>query len=132
VHCARRNLEPYDGRVFEGDLYSPLPTGLQGRVDLLVVNAPYVPTAAIALMPPEARDHEPHLTLDGGRDGLDVHRRVISGVRPWLAPGGHLLIETSVEQAAGTVELMRRAGLVARVVRDDDLDGTVAVGTSDG
>ena len=43
---------------------------------MLVANAPYVPTDAIALMPPEARDHEPRVALDGGPDGLDVQRRV--------------------------------------------------------
>ena len=57
-----------------------LPAGLRGRVDLLLVNAPYVPTAAIALMPPEARLHEPRTALDGGPDGLHLHRRVAAGL----------------------------------------------------
>ena len=74
VHCARRNLPHHE--VFEGDLYAALPTALEGRIDLLVVNAPYVPTDAIRLMPPEARDHEPAVALDGGPDGMDIHRRV--------------------------------------------------------
>ena len=64
---------------YEGDLYEPLPAALRGRVDLLVANAPYVPTEAIALMPPEARLHEPLVALDGGADGLDVARRVVAG-----------------------------------------------------
>ncbi|MEH3077777.1 MAG: hypothetical protein PGN11_14105 [Quadrisphaera sp.] len=71
-----------------GDLYAALPAQLRGRVDLLLVNAPYVPTDSVALMPPEARDHEPLTALDGGSDGLDVHRRVAAGAREWLAPGG--------------------------------------------
>ena len=62
VECARRNLSPE--RVHEGDLYDALPTGLRGRVDVLVVNAPYVPTDRIGLMPPEARDHEPVVALE--------------------------------------------------------------------
>ncbi len=103
VRCARRNVEPLGGQVFEGDLFDALPASLRGRVDLLVVNAPYVPTEAIALMPPEAREHEPHITLDGGADGVDVQRRVAAGAAEWLAPGGHLLIETSREQASRTV-----------------------------
>ena len=45
---------------------------------MVVANAPYVPTDAIALMPPEARDHEPSVALDGGPDGLDVQRRVVT------------------------------------------------------
>ena len=70
------NLPPE--RVVEGDLYDALPAGLRGPVDVLVANAPYVPTDAIATMPPEARDHEPRVALDGGADGLDVQRRIIA------------------------------------------------------
>jgi release factor glutamine methyltransferase len=126
VVYARRNLDP--ARVVEGDLYEPLPAALRGRVGILIANAPYVPTDEIALMPSEARDHEPLVALDGGADGLDVQRRVVAGAREWLAPGGVLLIETSVRQAPATVALMREAGLDARAVHDDDLDGTAAVG----
>ena len=124
VRCARRNLAG-SGAVYEGDLFAPLPAGLAGRVDLLVVNAPYVPTGAIASMPPEARDHEARAALDGGADGLDVHRRVAEGARHWLAPGGSLLIETSRRQAPGTQALLAAAGLATRVVTDDEVDGTV-------
>ena len=98
VACARRNLPP----VYQGDLYAALPERLRGRVDLLVVNAPYVPTAAIATMPPEARDHEPRVALDGGADGLDVQRRVAADAPAWLRPGGALLIETGADQAPRT------------------------------
>ncbi len=125
--CARKNLGGR-GQVHTGDLYDALPADLRGRVDLLVANAPYVPTAEIAMMPPEARDHEPRVALDGGPDGLDVQRRIIEGAPEWLAPGGHLLIETSRHQAAGTVAACESAGLVAQVVLDDDLDATAVVG----
>ncbi len=127
VACARRNL-PAE-RVFLGDLYSALPDGLRGRVCVLVVNAPYVPTDDIALMPPEARDHEHRVALDGGTDGLDVQRGVVAGATDWLAPGGRLLIETSAAQSSRTAGLMTAAGLAAEVVRDEDVDGTVVVGT---
>jgi release factor glutamine methyltransferase len=126
VEVARRNVDPF--RVVEGDLYAPLPAGLRGRVGILIANAPYVPTDEIALMPAEARDHEPLVALDGGADGLDIQRRVIAGAAEWLAPGGVLLIETSERQAPATVALMRRAGLTARAVHDDEVDGTAAVG----
>ena len=132
VRCARRNLEPLGGRVFEGDLFEPLPASLRGRIDLLVVNAPYVPTEAIALMPPEAREHEPHITLDGGADGVDIQRRVADGAGEWLAPGGHLLIETSREQADHTVQAFLGAGLTAEVCRAGDVDGTVVIGVRPG
>jgi release factor glutamine methyltransferase len=127
VDCARRNLPA--GRVFQGDLFVALPADLRGRVAALVVNAPYVPTDEIALMPPEARDHEHRVALDGGADGLDVQRGVVAGAGGWLAPGGRLLIETSVAQAPVTAGLMTAAGLAADVVRDDDVDGTVVIGT---
>ena len=126
VRCARRNTA---GAVYRGDLYAALPAHLRGRVDVLVANAPYVPTGAIALMPPEAREHEARAALDGGADGLDVQRRVAAGAPRWLAPGGHLLIETSEAQAPATAAAVTGAGLQARVIRDEDLDATVVVGT---
>lgn len=129
VRCARRNLAPYAAHVVEGDLYDPLPRRLRGTVDLLVVNAPYVPTDAVAMMPPEARDHEPRMTLDGGPDGLDLQRRVIVEAGAWLAPNAHLLIETSQGQAPVTAAAMAAAGFSVRVVRDEERDGTVVVGS---
>nr|WP_231122068.1 putative protein N(5)-glutamine methyltransferase [Motilibacter peucedani] len=126
--CAAANLLG-PGTVHTGDLYAPLPGRLRGRVDVVVCNAPYVPTAAIELMPREARDHEPRVALDGGRDGVDVQRRVAAGSRDWLVPGGSLLVETGEEQAPRTLRAFRDAGLVAHVVRSEELDATVVVGT---
>jgi release factor glutamine methyltransferase len=127
THCARRNIGTR-GRVYDGDLYKPLPDTLRGHVDLVVANAPYVPTDAIAMMPPEARDHEPRHALDGGTDGLDIHRRIAASASDWLAPGGHLLIETSHDQADRTAEAMRNVGLSAQPARDEELDATVVIG----
>jgi release factor glutamine methyltransferase len=129
VACARRNLPP--DRVFAGDLYDALPDALRGRVAAVVANAPYVPTDAIATMPPEARDHERRVALDGGPDGLDVHRAVVAGAPEWLGSRGRLLIESSRAQAAGTAALMREAGLRADVWNDDEVDGTVVTGWRD-
>ena len=128
VRCARRNV-PAVGRVYQGDLYEPLPAGLRGRVDLLVANAPYVPTEAVALLPPEARDYEPKLALDGGADGLDIVRRVVAGAPEWLAPGGHLLVETSVRQAPAVVEMIAGHELTPRAISSADLGATVVCGT---
>ncbi|MGJ6966706.1 putative protein N(5)-glutamine methyltransferase [Streptosporangium sp. G11] len=129
VRCARRNVAAADGRVYEGDLYEPLPATLRGRVDILTANAPYVPTGAIGLLPPEARVHEPRVALDGGADGLEIQRRVTAAAALWLAPGGHLLIETSERQAPRTAEVFARSGLIPRVVGSEELDATVVVGT---
>jgi len=128
--CARRNLAAAGGQVYLGDLYEPLPAGLRGRVDVLVANAPYVPTESIGLMPPEARLHEPRAALDGGPDGLDVLRRVAAAAPAWLAPAGHLLVETSARQAPATVEAVAAAGLVPRVVTAPERGATVVVATA--
>jgi release factor glutamine methyltransferase len=128
VACARRNL-PAE-RVFAGDLYAALPDDLRGRIDVLVVNAPYVPTRAIATMPPEARDHEHRVALDGGHDGLEVQRRVVAEAPDWLAPGGRLLLETSRGQVERTAALFVSAGFAVCVETDDDVAGTVVVGCS--
>jgi release factor glutamine methyltransferase len=127
VRCARRNIT--GGEVHQGDLYQPLPATLRGRVHIIVANAPYVPTDKINTMPPEARDHEPHVALDGGTDGLAILRRVITEAPGWLTPGGHVLVETSERQAPSLVQTMHTAGLSARVDTDDDLYATVVIGT---
>ncbi|MFC0625430.1 putative protein N(5)-glutamine methyltransferase [Kribbella deserti] len=128
VRCARRNVEAVGGTVFEGDLFAPLPPDLAGRVDVLLANVPYVPTEAVALMPPEARLHEPRVALDGGADGLDVLRRVAAEAPGWLAPGGHLLVETSDRQAAEATQVMAAGGLTAQTTYDEDRGATVVIG----
>ncbi len=131
VGCARRNLAGR-GQASEGDLYEALPAKLAGRVDVLVCSAPYVPTDAIDFMPAEARLHEPVHALDGGPDGMAVQRRVIAEAARWLIPGGHLLLETSAQQAPVAVGLLANAGLSARVAHLDDLEATVVIGRKPG
>jgi release factor glutamine methyltransferase len=128
VRCARGNVVPAGGHVHEGDLYAALPAWLRGRVDILAVNAPYVPTASISSMPHEARVHEPRVSLDGGPDGLDVQRRVIAQAAAWLRAGGHLLIETSRRQAQQTAAAMAQGGLTPRIACSEELDATVVIG----
>ncbi|MFF3568888.1 putative protein N(5)-glutamine methyltransferase [Nocardia jiangxiensis] len=129
VTCARRNLAPLNASVYQGDLFTPLPPDLAGRVHLLLANTPYVPTAAIADMPPEARDHEPRTALDGGPDGLTVFRRVAAAAPHWLAPGGRLLIETSSEQSALATEILAYHGLTPAIAESEELYATVVIGT---
>lgn len=131
THCARRALGPA-ALVLTGDLYAPLPTALHGRIEVIVANAPYVPTDDIRLMPSEARDHEARSALDGGPDGLQLQRRLVRGAPEWLTPGGRLLIETSRRQAAATAGILEAAGFSSSVVHDDDVGGTVAIGGLDG
>jgi release factor glutamine methyltransferase len=130
VRSARRNLPA--AHVYEGDLFSPLPAALRGRVDVLVVIAPYVPTGSIRLMPPEARDHEPPAALDGGPDGLDVLRRVLTEAAAWLAPGAHLLTEAGEDQVDPALTEFARHGLTAGSVVDADGSATVLIGRRGG
>lgn len=124
--CARDNIP---GAVYTGDLFAPLPATLRGRVDVLVVNPPYVPSEQVRLLPPEARDHEPLATLDGGTDGLGVLRRVIAQTRDWLAPGGCLLAETSERQAPDALAAIAASGLRGELLTDPELDATAVAAT---
>ncbi|WP_082563883.1 MULTISPECIES: putative protein N(5)-glutamine methyltransferase [unclassified Nocardioides] len=126
VACARRNLP--DAQVHQGDLFDALPEELRGRVDVLLANTPYVPTHDLAFLPPEARDHEPAVTLDGGGDGLVPARRVAEEAGDWLAPGGVVLVETSERQAARLSAHFAACGLAPEVAHDDELGATVVVG----
>ena len=129
VRCARRNVP---GQVYQGDLYQPLPARLRGRVEILAANVPYVPTGEIGFLPPEARAHEPRVALDGGPDGLDVLRRVAAEAPDWLAPGGHLLIETSDRQVPLAAAAFAASGLTPRTATSADLNATVLIGTLPG
>ena len=129
VECARRNVTA--GQVHEGDLYDALPHHLRGRVDVLVANAPYVPTGRIRLLPPEARDHEHRRALDGGPDGLDLHRRIAAGAPRWLAPGGRLLIESSQHLAQRTAAACATAGLLPRTISQGESTMVEAVGSGE-
>jgi release factor glutamine methyltransferase len=127
VACARRNL-PAGTTVVQGSLFEPLPERLRGGFAIIVANAPYVPTAEIPLLPPEAREFEAPATLDGGSDGLDLHRRIAAAAAAWLAPGGRLLIETSERQAPTAAGLFAANGLAPEIRRSEELDATVIVG----
>ncbi|GAA3195395.1 putative protein N(5)-glutamine methyltransferase [Actinocorallia longicatena] len=128
--CARGNLP--GATIHTGDLFAPLPASLRGRLATLIANTPYVPTGEIPFLPPEARDHEPRSALDGGPDGLDLQRRVAAEAPVWLAPGGHLLVETSLAQAPVTAAFFAGNGLTSRIMEDEALGATIVVGTRPG
>jgi release factor glutamine methyltransferase len=130
VQCTSNNIKNMDGHVYQGDLYNALPHWLRGRVNIIVANVPYVPTDSIKLLPQEARLYEPKWALDGGTDGLDFKRKVAKEALHWLAPGGHLLVETSEIQAGQTLEIFVNAGLISKIARDEELDATVVIGTT--
>ncbi len=126
VRCAGLNIGV--DRVFQGDLFEPLPESIRGMIDVAVANAPYVPSGQLERLPREARLHEPRSALDGGADGLDVVRRVAAEARGWLVSGSHLLMETSERQAPTAAQIFAGSGLTPSIARSDDLDATVVVG----
>jgi release factor glutamine methyltransferase len=95
-------------RLLTGDLLAPL----AGAFDLIVSNPPYVPTGDLAGLPPEVR-REPRGALDGGRDGLDVLRRLVAGAPPLLAAGGVLAVEHGFDQGVPVRALFAAAGFEA-------------------
>lgn len=118
------------GSVVTGDLFAPVPDALRGRVDVVIANVPYVPTAEVALLPREARDHEPRTALDGGTDGLSLLRRVAPLAGEWLAPGGLLLTEATSRQAPAAAQALAGPGRTVHVVADEDRDVSVVVAAS--
>jgi release factor glutamine methyltransferase len=130
VRCARRNLEGTGARVYENDLYRALPAKLRGNIDVLIANAPYVPTKMIELLPAQARRYEPLVALDGGPDGLGLQRRVAIAAPQWLAADGRLLIETSQHQLPQTVDILACAGLHTRVAHCEQREATVVIGST--
>ena len=92
---------------------------LAGPVDLLVANPPYVARSDIAALPPEVRDFDPRLALDGGVDGLDGYRAIIADARRVLAPGGALVLELGFGQLEAVTSLLPAAELAAAATRQD-------------
>jgi release factor glutamine methyltransferase len=108
-----------------GSGLSALPPDLRGAVDLVVANLPYVPSAEVALLPREARLHEPLTALDGGADGLDPMRSAVAEAPAWLRPGGHYLGEVHMSQLAAVRDLAAEAGF--SFLRELDRETSTAI-----
>lgn len=111
VEAARRNAlyaNVIDRvQMFQGDLFTPIPEDLAGRLVAVVSNPPYIPTGDLPDLPNEVLDFEPKTALDGGADGLDVARKIAVQSVDWLAPGGFLAIEVDEARAGALAEEMR-------------------------
>jgi release factor glutamine methyltransferase len=107
---ARDNAERVGAsvRFVSSDLDAAFPAGT--RFDVITANPPYIPTGELEGLPPDVRDHEPRLALDGGRDGLDVIRRVVKMGAARLTGGGVLAVEVHYDQAARVTALFEEAG----------------------
>jgi release factor glutamine methyltransferase len=108
-------------RVLGGDLLAPLAgRGLEGRIALIVANPPYIRTADLGRLPAEVRLHEPREALDGGADGLRVHRALAAQAPALLAPGGCLVLEIGWDQGQAAAALLRAsAGYAASGIVQD-------------
>ncbi len=78
--------------------------------DMIISNPPYIPTSVIDTLQPEVRCAQPRMALDGGGDGLDFYRRIISEAPAHLVVGGRLLFEIGYDQAEAVSDLLREAG----------------------
>ncbi len=122
---AQRNLSKHQlheaVELRQGDWWAPL-ADWAGRLDLVISNPPYIPTAVWQALEPTVRDHEPALALDGGGDGLEAIRAIAAGAGSHLAPGGWLLLEHHHDQSDAVLALLNRAGL-EHVNPHRDLEG---------
>ena len=98
--------------------------------DLVVSNPPYIPTADIAGLDPEVREHDPHLALDGGPDGLQAYRELAPEIRRILRPGGFFAVEIGWDQGAQVKAMFEQAGFEDVIVVKDlsDRDRVVTNG----
>ena len=110
VACARRNGERFGVEVFESDVDDAIPRDLEGRVDVLTANVPYVPTGEMSFVP---HDGEPVAAFDGGPDGLHWVDRVFEIAPRWLRRGGVLLMEVPA-----TPEALEPPGFRTRITAD--------------
>lgn len=100
-----------------GDGFAALPQGTQ--FDLIISNPPYIPTAEIATLDPEVRDYDPRSALDGGPDGLDFYHRLAAEARPFLKPGGKIMLEFGEGQAGAIQEIFEKQKWIVEAIRAD-------------
>jgi release factor glutamine methyltransferase len=126
VACSRAN----GVAAVPGDLLAPLPSALEGEVDVVTAVVPYVPTRELRYLQRDTFTFESTVAYDGGRDGGRILRRVVRESARFVRPGGALLLELGGEQAELLTAVLELAGYgEIRELRDDDGDtrGVAAV-----
>ena len=114
--------------VHVGDLTAPL---AGHSYDVILSNPPYIPTADIATLMPEVRGYEPHLALDGGRDGLTIYRRLAADAPALLRDGGMIAVEVGIDEARDVAALMEAHSRIVRTEILKDLAGIERVVVGD-
>ena len=123
LRVARANAERHGVadriRFLHGDLFAPLAEERE-RFDLIVANPPYIRSGDVAKLEPEIREWEPIAALDGGRDGLDLYRRIASQCHSHLTATGHVLLEIADTTGQAAMQIFANAGGFepAQLVRD--------------
>jgi release factor glutamine methyltransferase len=103
-------------------LFNPIIEGLdQAKFDLIVSNPPYVSEAEFEKLDKNVKEYEPSGALHGGKDGLDIFRRMISGVGDFLKPDGALMLEIGYAQGQSVRELLEATGLFGCIRIEKDL-----------
>jgi release factor glutamine methyltransferase len=115
VAIAKKNADTFNlqDRIsfYSGDLFSPFQAmGYAGKVDFVVCNPPYIPTASLSKLSPEIIDHEPRVALDGGPFGIDLYRRLINDSQFMLKPEGMLFFEIGERQETLASWLLEKNG----------------------
>jgi release factor glutamine methyltransferase len=109
-------------QFYEGSWLQPL-AHLKGQLSGMVANPPYIPSAMVPALQPEVARHEPHLALDGGIDGLDCLRHLVTTAPDYLQSGGIWLVETMAGQANTVVALLEQQGSYHQMQIHSDLAG---------
>ena len=94
-------------RFLQGDLLAPV---AEEKFEIIASNPPYVPDTDRALISVEVREHEPHVALFGGHDGLEIYRRLVPAAYSALVPGGYLVFEFGFSQQPNIESLLAAAG----------------------
>ena len=120
LSVAQRNAQNlYEKRVsfIESDFFSAFDAN-NDKFDIIVSNPPYIEKGDISELMPQVRDYEPHLALDGGLDGLDAYRQLISHAPDYLAEGGTLAFEVGYTQAHRVADLMSKSFQNIEIIKD--------------
>jgi release factor glutamine methyltransferase len=94
-------------------------TSYQRSFDLIISNPPYIPSAEIAMLQPEVRDFDPRGALDGGADGLDFFRKLAAAAKPFLKPGGKIVLEFGDGQANAIRTIFEAEKWIVEAVKED-------------
>lgn len=122
LEVAKRNvlmnkLPSDDIDFYQGDLFETVPADRE--YDVIVCNPPYIRSSVISTLMPEVKDHEPVIALDGGEDGLDIYKRIISEASDHLSQYGHIYFEIGYDQGQDVPELLKNAGFKnVEVIKD--------------